>query len=63
MDYCKQNSTNSFQVDCSPDNTTGKEKFIRVRKATKELKIAAEPSSMLVPLISENSQQDRTESV
>ncbi|VBB27949.1 unnamed protein product [Acanthocheilonema viteae] len=63
MDDYKENASNLFRVDSSSNDATVKEKFIRLRKPTRELKVNAEPNSILLPLIPENQQNEKAEDI
>ncbi|EJD74138.1 hypothetical protein LOAG_18505 [Loa loa] len=63
MDDDKENASNLCRADSLPNDVIVKEKFIRLRKPIKELKINAESNTVLLPLIPENPQNEKAEDV
>ncbi|VDO33044.1 unnamed protein product [Onchocerca flexuosa] len=63
MDDYKENVSNSFLADSLSTDATVKEKFIRLRKPVKELKVDAEVNTVLLPLVPESLQDENTEDV
>nr|CDQ05703.1 Bm8586 [Brugia malayi] len=63
IDDYKENASNSFRADFIPNDLIVKEKFIRLRKPIKELKVHAEQNTVLLPLIPENPQNGAADDI